>query len=190
MAMTLTRPKAVPAAGTYFIPPEFSSWTHIDGEAVGRIIESMDMPTPPAVVDAARAEDSPLHRYFTWDDGAAAEKWRLDEARKLVRSIHVVVVGDDHQEYAVRAFSLIHVRTPDNSETEVIECNDLEESESRRYVPIRVVRANPEMARDVRAEAQQQLTRWYQTYLRYNRTLPGFGERFGPIFREIEKLSD
>ncbi len=46
---------------------------------------------PDVVVDAARDESSPLHDYFTWDDGEAAEQYRLIEARKLIQ-VHVEVL--------------------------------------------------------------------------------------------------
>lgn len=46
---------------------------------------------PADVVASARGEDSPLHPYFTWDDGDAAERWRLQEAMALIR-VHVMVV--------------------------------------------------------------------------------------------------
>lgn len=38
-----------------------------------------------AVVQAARNPDSPLHESFTWDDDEAAERWRLHQARNLIR---------------------------------------------------------------------------------------------------------
>lgn len=41
--------------------------------------------TPQKVVDAARDPDSPLHAEFIWDDAVAAEKHRLDKARRLLR---------------------------------------------------------------------------------------------------------
>jgi len=40
---------------------------------------------PKNVVDAARAKSSPLHSSFEWDDTEAAEKWRLEQARRLIR---------------------------------------------------------------------------------------------------------
>lgn len=40
---------------------------------------------PVDVVEAARDEDSPLHGYFTWDDSEAANQYRLEEARRLLR---------------------------------------------------------------------------------------------------------
>lgn len=42
------------------------------------------------VLDDARSPDSPLHRYFDWDDSEAAEKWRLSQARTLIRNIRIV----------------------------------------------------------------------------------------------------
>lgn len=39
---------------------------------------------PRAVVEAARDAVSPLHRFFTWDDSEAAEKYRLQQARQLL----------------------------------------------------------------------------------------------------------
>jgi hypothetical protein len=41
--------------------------------------------TPSIVLDEARDPDSPLHHRFEWDDGAAAEKWRLHQAGNLLR---------------------------------------------------------------------------------------------------------
>lgn len=46
--------------------------------------------TPDLVVNAARPADGPLHDRFTWDDSEAAERYRLDEARQLIRSVRVV----------------------------------------------------------------------------------------------------
>lgn len=40
---------------------------------------------PEAVVEAAKRDDNPLHRYFTWDDGEAAQAYRLMQARALIR---------------------------------------------------------------------------------------------------------
>lgn len=42
---------------------------------------------PKVVVDAARPEDSPLHKSFDWDDSDAAEKWRLQQARQLISAV-------------------------------------------------------------------------------------------------------
>jgi len=46
------------------------------------------------VVEAARPEDSPLHKRFTWNDGEAAHLWRLEEARRIIRvTVRYIKVG-------------------------------------------------------------------------------------------------
>lgn len=50
---------------------------------------------PKIVVEAARAKSSPLHRQFEWDDSKAAEKYRLDQARHLIRVSVELIDGVD-----------------------------------------------------------------------------------------------
>lgn len=40
---------------------------------------------PANVVKAARPEKSPLHSWFDWDETEAAHKWRIHQARNLIR---------------------------------------------------------------------------------------------------------
>lgn len=42
---------------------------------------------PKTVVDSARDDESPLHGSFNWDDTSAAEQWRLQQARQLIRAV-------------------------------------------------------------------------------------------------------
>ena len=60
--------------------------------------------TPKAVVDDARPANSPLHRYFTWNNGEAAEKYRLWEARELIMSVNVTFIGPKGDRRKTRAF--------------------------------------------------------------------------------------
>lgn len=48
---------------------------------------------PEHVVEAARPVESVLHDRFEWNDGDAAEKWRLHQARTLI-NVCVEVLGD------------------------------------------------------------------------------------------------
>jgi hypothetical protein len=47
--------------------------------------------TPAIVLDAAADPQSPLHESFEWDNDVAGERWRLEQARQLIRSFRVVV---------------------------------------------------------------------------------------------------
>ena len=57
--------------------------------------------SPRAVVDFARDPTTALHSKFEWDDGAAAEQWRIEQARHIVR-VFVTVLHDDAP--PIRAF--------------------------------------------------------------------------------------
>ena len=43
------------------------------------------------VVEASRPEHAPLHKAFEWDDAVAAEAYRLEQAKYVIRSVDVVV---------------------------------------------------------------------------------------------------
>lgn len=64
------------------------------------------MLTPDVVVDAARDPESILHETFDWDDTEAAHKWRLEQARQLIRVVvKFTVAPDTGKVYQVRAFT-------------------------------------------------------------------------------------
>ncbi len=58
--------------------------------------------TPDAVLEDARSKKSPLHDQFEWNDGEAAHKYRLDQARTLIRSVRVEVVTESKTVSVVR----------------------------------------------------------------------------------------
>lgn len=47
--------------------------------------------TPDAVVEVAKDPDSPLHKYFEWSDSGAAHKYRVYQARNLIKRVRVDV---------------------------------------------------------------------------------------------------
>lgn len=49
--------------------------------------------TPQAVVEFARDKNTALHNRFEWDDSEAAAKYRLEQARQILR-VTVKYVGD------------------------------------------------------------------------------------------------
>ncbi len=64
---------------------------------------------PADVVEFARDPGTALHSKFTWDDGEAAEQYRLWQARRVIRC-SVVVIPEKQQEY--KAFVSL---TPDRN---------------------------------------------------------------------------
>lgn len=72
------------------------------GEALAVIAAAADGHlTPQATVAAARSPGHALHPFFEWDDEAAAEAYRLDQARNLIRLIRI---EDDAREHDPPAF--------------------------------------------------------------------------------------
>lgn len=82
---------------------------------------------PSAVVDDARDHKSVLHSHFEWSDQVAAEKYRLDQARSLIRSIHVE--NPDTESGVARAFISIREKSGVSYRTlgDVLKSSDLQQ---------------------------------------------------------------
>lgn len=103
--------------------------------------------TPVDVVDAARDPASPLHDHFEWEDGLAAEQWRIAQARTLISAVRVKLQSAPERP-PLRAFVHIPVPTPhyesaklamsDQGKREMILRRALNELESfkRRYAEL------------------------------------------------------
>lgn len=92
---------------TSFVPSPSGALNKKTAVIVGRellaIQKQYGVIQPQSVVKAASNSRSPLHRYFCWDDTEAAKNYREWQARQLISSVHVIVVGDESKP-AVRAF--------------------------------------------------------------------------------------
>lgn len=56
------------------------------------------------LVDKARDENTELHKCFEWDDSIAAEKYRLEQAKLVVRML--VFTPKDKKEQPLRVFQI------------------------------------------------------------------------------------
>ncbi|QCI93376.1 hypothetical protein [Novosphingobium sp. EMRT-2] len=73
---------------------------------------------PEWVVHTAKAAKNPLHDLFEWDDNVAAQNYRVDQARGIIRSIEVVVEAAEERK-PMRAFVSV-VQERDRSYTSVV----------------------------------------------------------------------
>ena len=64
--------------------------------------------TAQELVNESRAEDAPLHPEFEWRDEVAAERYREEQARSVIRSIEIV--SEEHE--PVRAFVHLECAKP------------------------------------------------------------------------------
>lgn len=95
-----------------------------------RALEHQGIITPDAVLEDARNEDSPLHKYFEWDDTVAANAYRKDQARELIRSVRLVLTENKFQ-----ISSIAYVRNPDA------------EADEQGYTSVVELRSDKEKAR-------------------------------------------
>lgn len=145
------------------------------GETLECIREKRGRLTARDVVEEARPEGHTLHRYFEWDDNKAAENYRADQARHLIRSVVVIEAPDVGEVKPVRAF--VHVSRPDSSAVEGTETQDI-----RSYEPVRVALADPGMRAQVLGEVRDEIGR-------LRRKLDGL-KAFGDLVAEIGGLEE
>lgn len=65
---------------------------------------------PKDLLERARPTTSPLHKFFEWDDREAAEKYRLEQARKLIYTVTIRVIEDGKEpirgNFAIRVIDI------------------------------------------------------------------------------------
>lgn len=78
------------------------------GEEFEKLTDADKNLSPEKVVEASRSEDAVLHGEFEWNDEAAAEKYRVEQARSLIRNLMVTVVEpESNTPVETRAF--VHI---------------------------------------------------------------------------------
>lgn len=124
--------------------------------------------TPALVVQRATPKNSPLHKYFEWDDTVAAERYREWQARQLIMTVYVVP-SDAPDSEPVRAF--VNIKSEEG---------DDELAEEQGYVWTAGLENKPNYKAQVVNYAAQQLKLWRKKF-------GGFQQFFG-VVREIDAL--
>lgn len=76
--------------------PGFEGCYKADPQTVYEEITSIgEVAEPVTIVEKAKDEDTELHKLFEWDDTKAAYKYRLEQARDIVR--HLVLVREENE---------------------------------------------------------------------------------------------
>lgn len=80
------------------------------GEALAAISDRSDgYLVPHAIVEEARDKKSVLHQHFEWKDDIAAQKYRMDQARAMIRCINVA--SPSTESGVIRAFVSIREKS-------------------------------------------------------------------------------
>ena len=97
-----------------------------------RILEPKD------VIDAAESADSPLHKYFEWDDSIAGTKYRLLQAQHYIRITVTVLERPDDDPIKVRAFvSLTPDRGPDGFYRQITDVYSADEYRAQMFADVK-----------------------------------------------------
>lgn len=151
----------------------------VDAEAAGRALEDMvarhGFLTPRLVVEESRPETAPLHDEFEWDDAVAAEKYREEQARYIIRS--VVVEMPNREETFVRAFVSVMPGVTEETNNE-----DEEEGAAEKATPVYVrtvdALADAPLRKQVLERALKELEAWQRRYADL--------QEFAALFQSIE----
>jgi len=142
---------------------EASSGAHFsdnDAQILGQRFESLAQQGPltaETVVDDARPADAPLHPFFEWDDASAAEEYRREQARYLLR--HIVVRVTESSE-PIRAFKVVTVS------------NDEDDPGERGYVHINQVAADAGLLQQIIRDEMRVLSGSRKRLLQYKKLRP------------------
>lgn len=148
--------------------------TDADAAVVGPILEGLaeaGKGRPQDIVDAAAPAQSPLHRYFTWDDTEAARKCRLHEARGLARSFWVEIVEFERNERTVFTCpGLISIKVGGEP----------------RYETVKQIRTNEDKMAQAFADAKRQIAHFRAVFSAYRHM--GEFTRYEPLFQVLDSL--
>lgn len=117
------------------------------GERLERIRSTGEL-TAEAVVEDSRPPEAVLHPWFEWDDRIAAEEFRKEQARNLIRNV-VVAVSPTEPERTVRAFVVVNELGDDT------------------YEAIHTVMEDSQLRKQVLERAMREFQSWQRRYQEY-----------------------
>jgi hypothetical protein len=116
---------------------------------------------PRHVVDVARDPTHVLHRYFEWNDGDAAESYRLLQVGALVRHVRFTVVRADP---ATRQVAI--------STTRGYQSRPSMRKEHGGYEPVTAILSDPEKRAELLAQVIGELTAYRRRYAELSELQP------------------
>ena len=77
----------------------------VTGAVCQALIDQEGVAKPQRLVDVSRPVDAPLHNEFEWNDGVAAEKYRCEQARQIIKNIVAIdtSIEEEREIKAVKA---------------------------------------------------------------------------------------
>lgn len=155
-----------------------SRFSNKDAVKIGPVLFEMSEHggvTPRDVVDAARSTNSPLHSYFEWNDEKAADLFRLEQGRNMLRSINVRYI-ESGQPKTARAFQVVK--------------HGAYEDQPRQYRSLQVLYGDSAFAASMMDAALDDLSSWKKKYQPYTEMWARFGDAFQQVVNQISEFQE
>lgn len=152
-----------------------SRFTKADATVIGPQLQEIakeGKASAAAILDVAKSTNSPLHRYFEWDDKRAAHQYRLGQADDMARSIRLrLVSGEEGPATEVARIRVVSQEPPPRipMQRQIGLLNDKSDAAAERS-----------------REALFQLTTWAADHRKYLLTWKRFSFVFDPVFAAIK----
>lgn len=127
------------------------------------------------LLEVARPKSHPLHDEFEWDDSIAGERFRLQQAAFMIRSVRIIPIVDGKPGAPVRATTSVTVETKKGGGTEAV----------RGYMFLPAAMEQEDLADQVVANALRSLESWTRIYGQYER-LKKAAKVVGKLIEEIK----
>ena len=100
--------------------------------------------TPENVLNKAKDEETELHKCFEWDDSVAGEKYRLIQARDVIRHFVVEYKKDEKETHKIRSYQIT--------------------TKTNHYEPTRIIMQKPDEYMALLKRAKAELEAFKQRY--------------------------
>jgi hypothetical protein len=137
-----------------------------DPQKIGCELEQIKERNANTIVQVAKKnKSSELHKCFEWDNTKAAEEYRLDQARLVLRSITVIMEVDNDGEkesVKIRAYESVNLPSIDG------------EKQLMTYVPIKQALSTPDLRNQVISGLKQTISEAETIAETYSKLVPTF----------------
>jgi hypothetical protein len=120
------------------------------GRELARIAGKHGGLTAERVVDEAKDDNSPLHDFFTWSNKDAAKKYRLEQARHLIRSVVV-----EYEEPTKAGPMKCYI---------AFEKSESDAADDPRYLSLHTVLTDGELRKRLLVQAMAEFQSWKRRY--------------------------
>jgi hypothetical protein len=127
--------------------------------------------TPAIVVEEARDVSHPWHTEFEWNDGVAGERYRLNQARRLIAQVRITVIQGRSQ---VAQVAYVH---------------DPGLKHQQGYIPLAIARASDDKARTI-VVAELHRVQWALRRCLSIAGALGLAPQVEKILTEVDQLLD